>query len=162
MIGLDMKAGPREPVRLEFPAFATGKGKDRVVPAMLLDCPTTATERAAWVVARQQVPGRDEGESEEAYRERLQAALKAWGADALVGRLDIQSSVSGVIQALAITAHVKALIVGWEHFGDAETGEAVEPTETAVEAALREPRIAAVVERWMDAQTAALRHEGNG
>lgn len=154
MLLLDMKPG--EPERLELTAMA----QDGVAPVLILRPPTTATDRAAMAIARAAVPGRDEGESEDDFRARLALTLAAWGADGL-DQVGLDASVSGAIQAIALTAHARALITGWEGIGDAN-GEPISVSGPAIEALMRHPRVADAVELWIARRLRPVRSEGNG
>lgn len=160
MIRLGVSGKVSEPEWLEFPAFATGEGEGRQVPAWLLDPPTLAHERAARSIARRAVPGRDEGESDEAYLERLRETVAAWGATLPEGRLDLEARVSGAVSAIALTAMAEALIRDWRGFGDDE-GEAIEPSSLAIQAAMRQVSIANRFEAWLSGKLAGRQAEGN-
>lgn len=162
MIRLDTSGKPSGLTALELPEFAVMRDGKKIVPVIWLRQPGTATERAAHAVARSAVPGRDEGEDDAAYRARLQATLAAYGADALIdSELPLHAVVEGAVAAIALTAHAKALIAKWEHFGDAEGGE-IAPSAVAIEAAMRHPRIADRFQRWVGEQLASVMQEGNG
>lgn len=162
MIRLDTSGKPAELAALELPEFAITRDGQKVVPVIWLRQPGTATERAAHAVARGAVPGRDEGEDDAAYRDRLQKTLAAYGADALIDcELPLSAVVEGAVHAIALTAHAKALIARWEHFGDSEGGE-IEPSALAIEAAMRHPRIADRFQRWVGERLASVTSEGNG
>jgi hypothetical protein len=146
---------------LTFPALAEGEGESRVIPSWRLALPSVASERAAWSLARRAVPGRDEGESESAYIDRLREHLTAHGAILPEGRLDITARVEGAMQAVALSAHAKALIIDWEGFGDAE-GDPIEPDAVSICAAMRLPYIANRFENWLMRKLAGISQEGNG
>lgn len=161
MIWLDLKPNA-DLHRLDLAEFATGEGEARVVPALHLRTPGTATERAAHAVARSAVPGRDEGEDDGAYRERLRITLAAYGADALIDcDLPLSAVVEGAVSAIALTAHAKALIGGWEGFGAKGAKGTIKPSPTAIEAAMRHPQIASRFQRWVNDQLAQVTTEGN-
>jgi hypothetical protein len=153
------KAGRSE--TLTFPGLAEGEGESRVTPSWRLALPSVASERAAWSMARRAVPGRDEGESESAYIERLRDHLAAHGAILPEGRLDLTARAEGAIQAVALSAHAEALILDWEGFGDAE-GEPIEPDAVSIRAAMRIPYIASRFETWLSRKLAGAVQEGNG
>ncbi|WP_206740481.1 hypothetical protein [Oceanicaulis sp. HTCC2633] len=132
------------------------------MPVFRLSRPTTASYRAAWAQARRAVPGRDEGESEDEYIERLRETLAAYGADMPEGRLDLQDRLEGALEAIALTAHAAALLIDWSGFVDEETQEALEPTLPAIRAAMRDPYVAARFESWASSVVGPMVQEGNG
>lgn len=164
MIRLDLNPAAAEPEWVELPAYTSGKGEDRVVPALHCAQPTLAALRAAQASARHCVPGRDEGEAEDAYVERLKATLAAYGASLPEGRLNLSARVEGAISAVATTALAEALIVGWRGFGARGGGdeEEIEPDETAIRAAMRDVYIAGVFDAWVKDKLSGRLSEGNG
>ncbi len=161
MIRLDLSPAAAEPEWVELPAYAEGEGEARIVPALQCAPPTLASLRAATALARRCVPGRDEGEKEAAYVERLRLTLAAYGANLPEGRLDLSARVEGAVSAVATSAHAEALILGWRGFGALEGDEEIEPDTTAIRAAMRDPYIASCFEKWVSARLAGRLAEGN-
>ncbi|WP_375549446.1 hypothetical protein ABWI01_03385 [Oceanicaulis alexandrii] len=153
------KAGRSE--TLTFPGLAEGEGESRITPSWRLALPSVASLRAARSLAYRAVPGRDEGEGEKAYVDRLRDHLAAHGAILPEGRLDLMARVEGATEAVVLSAHAEALILDWDGFGDAE-GEAIEPDAVSIRAAMRIPYVSGRFENWLNRKLAGISQEGNG
>ena len=154
--------GPK-PKKLTFPAYKTKDPKTgkTVTPYWLLHRPTPAHQRAARAIARDAIPGRNEGENDEAWVERLRATLAGFGAIFPEGRLNLEARTEGAIDAMALTALAETLIADWAHFGDKATKSCIDVSPIAIRAAMRDTYVANRFEVWVNRHLTALVTEGN-
>jgi len=140
-----------EPERIDLPGGAW----------VLMDPPTTAAFYAAQEMARARLPGRDEGEAEDAYLARVNPVLKAYGVDAFYGRTSRETAEKALFGAMLYGCLAEVLIREWEGIGD-EDGAPVALSETAIQAAMRSPLFGPRIQDRIEARIGAVITEGNG
>ena len=145
----DPETGDRELLRV-----------DVCIPSITMTRPSTATFSAAQAAARRVIPAQNEGETDKAYRERINPVIERLGFDKLSGKAALQDAVSGIVDELLITQLARIHVIAWEGFGDHD-GNPVEPTEEAVAQAMRDPVITHHVKTALYGRHFEVAAEGN-
>lgn len=159
-----LASGPADAgeIVISFPEHAETIDGQRCIPTITLDRPTTPSRKAAELAAWRAVPVPDQDESDEDFALRAAPMMEALGFTDVIKRAGLSDGIQAAVQALDLVKMVQMHIRSWEHFGDQETGQPIEPTPQAVQALiLGHPVIARRIEREINAALGRVVREGN-